>query len=136
MDSRMQRRGLCRVVTIAPVVSGNDVGVFDVTWGADADVLATVPHGITSGGLGGSGGAIPQVAEIAIPPAPGTAAAQRLGDVRPVSVDATNVVLSKTNAGGSSPIVTRVIVARNAQQLSAVKTALFGALAAQMGSGS
>lgn len=114
-------------VTIAVVLQRQDVSVMDVSWGADADVLATVPHGIQGGLLGGTA-AIPEIVAMGCPPAAGTAAAQRLGDVRMVSADATNVILSKTNAGGSSPIVTRVIVGRKSAQLSASNTALLSAL--------
>jgi len=111
------------------------MGVFDVTWPLDADVAFNLPHAIQGGGniLGGGAGAIPEVVVLGVPPAPGTPAAQRLGAVAVSSVDATNVVLSKTNAGGSSPIVTRVIVARKSAQLSAVNTAIMSAVVGMVG---
>lgn len=122
-------------VTVATVLSRADLGIFDITWGADADVAAVVPHGIQGGGILGGGGVVPEVVIVGAQPAnPGTAAAARLGDVRVNgAADATNVTLSKTNAGGSSPLITRLIVARKAAQLSAVNTALLSAVVGAMG---
>lgn len=83
-------------VTVTPVLAGANLHVADVEATADADTTATVPHGL--------GSAPAQVSLVAL------AAEARISDWIVTTIDATNVVLTKTTTAGSGAVGQQVRV--------------------------
>ena len=100
-------------VSIVTVLDGIDSFVADVIATADADVTATIPHGIvapgTDGGKPGRGGAIGAgvvPTEVYITPLIQAVAA--LSEWAATSIGAVNVVLEKSTAVGSGDAAEQV----------------------------